>query len=144
MAKIYDCNEFADDRVLSDKEMTARWVGNSAKDFKPSDRFYDSDFLENNRLSGVAMCENFREVILQRKRDNFDNLPNHEKIAVLIDTFDLVSISEHKPIEVAKVAIKAKEMPKKPVEFIANEKAKVVRVEKPKKVAKFINRSSLF
>ena len=148
MAKIYDHNEFADTRTADNLEMYGKWVGFFPKSGMTNDRFYGSDFLENKRLEGVARCENFNAILLQRKRENFDKLSSHDKIDVLVARFDLVSISEHKPIEITKVAINEQNPLKKAIEFVPNEKAKVVWVErqmqKPKKVAKFIDRTSLF
>jgi hypothetical protein len=124
MIKIYGIDEFADSRTATDSEMTLKWCGNPAKDFKPSGRFCELQVLENIRLNAFAKAEDYRAILLQRKRENFDNLSNADKLDVLIATFDLISIVEHKPIEVPKLAIKAKETVKK-VEFIP--------VEKPKK-----------
>ncbi len=142
MPKIFDHNEFADSRNASNSEMILKWCGNPAKDFKPNDRFFELQVLENIRLENLAKMEDHRAILLQRKRENFDNLSNADKIDVLIAMFDLVSIVEHKPIEIAKVAIKAKETVKK-VEFIPVEKPKKqvnAKVEKPK----YFDRSSLF
>lgn len=142
MAKIFDDNEFADSRTATDSEMTLKYCGNPAKDFKPNDRFFELQVLENIGLENLAKIEDYRAVLLQRKRENFDNLSNADKLDVLIATFDLVSIVEHKPIEIAKVAIKAKETVKQ-VEFIAVEKPKKqvkAKVKKPK----YFDRSNLF
>ena len=115
---IYDNNEFEETRTASILDMYSKWVvylpTNPVKDA----RFFELQVLENIRLENIAKIEDHRAVLQQRKRDNFDNLSNADKLDVLSAMFDLVN---DKPIEIAKVAITAVNKPNK-VEFIAVEK----------------------
>jgi hypothetical protein len=138
---IYDHNDFAETRTATASEMTLKWCGNPAKGFTPSNRFCELQELENIRLDALAKAEDYRAVLLQRKRENFANLSNADKLDVLVAMFDLVPLVEHKPIEVAKVATTTINKPNK-VEFIAVEKQTPKKEVKVK--GKHFDRNTLF